>query len=194
MISDHPIRNRSSHHILDILMQNAKLENWDVNFNTAMSTWKGNTGIISSFTYNMTRVLHLDFFISSKSSIAKTYIYDLVQNGVQMGVGFLTVNKIHFKHFVLWLLCVCVHNWSVSQWKQSELQIWNSWGNIIFWKWKVPRVSTPENRHAHGEYFQCFHSRTWWIKTLPQSPICTEEISLYTVHIKSIITKFCFWS
>ena len=28
----------------------------------------------------------------------------------------------------------------------------------------------------------------------PQSPICTEEISLYTVHIKSIITKFCFWS
>ena len=31
-------------------------------------------------------------------------------------------------------------------------------------------------------------------KTLPQSLICTEEISLYTVHIKSIITKFCFWS
>ena len=29
---------------------------------------------------------------------------------------------------------------------------------------------------------------------LPQSPICTEEISLYTVHIKSVITKFCFWS
>ena len=26
------------------------------------------------------------------------------------------------------------------------------------------------------------------------SPICTEEISLYTVHIKLIITKFCFWS
>ena len=65
---------------------------------------------------------------------------------------------------------------------------------FFFWKWKVPRVSTPENRHAHGEYFQCFHSRTWWIKTLPQSLICTEEISLYTVHIKLIITKFCFWS
>ena len=31
-------------------------------------------------------------------------------------------------------------------------------------------------------------------KTLLQSPICTEEISLYTVHIKSIITRFCFWS
>ena len=29
-----------------------------------------------------------------------------------------------------------------------------------------------------------FHSRTWWIKTLPQSPICTEKILLYTVHIK----------
>ena len=26
----------------------------------------------------------------------------------------MTVNKIHLKHFVLLLLCVCVHNWSVS--------------------------------------------------------------------------------
>ena len=45
-------------------------------------------------------------------------IYDLVPKGVQMGVGFLTVNKICLKHFVLFLLCVCIHNWSVSQWKQ----------------------------------------------------------------------------
>ena len=108
------------------------------------------------------------------------------------GVGFLTVNKICFKHFVLLLLCACVHNWSVSQWKQYELQIWSSWRNIFFWKWKAPQNSTPENGHAHGECFQCFHWHTWWIKTLPQSPICTEEISLYTVHIKSIITKFVF--
>ena len=43
------------------------------------------------------------------------------------GVRFLTVNKICFKHFVLLLLCVCVQNWSVSQWKQYELQIWSSW-------------------------------------------------------------------
>ena len=119
--------------------------------------------------------------------------YILVPKGAQMGggggggVGFLTVNKICFKHFVL-LLCVCIHNWSVSQWKQYELQIWSSWRNIIFWKWKAPWNSTPENGHAHGECFWCFHSCTWWIKTLPQSPICTEEISLYTVHIKSIIT------
>ena len=91
------------------------------------------------------------------------------------------LNKIRFKHFVLLLLCVCVHKWSVSQWKQYELQIWS---NIICWKWKAPRNSTPENGHTHGEYFRCFHSRTWWIKTLPQSPICTEDISLYTVHIK----------
>ena len=117
-----------------------------------------------------------------------------VPKGAQMGVRFLTVNKICFKHFVLLSLGVCVHNWSVSQWKQYELQIWNSWRNIIFRKWKVPWNLTPENRHAHGEYFQCFHSHTWRIKTLPQSPICTEEISLYTVHIKSIISKFCFWS
>ena len=34
----------------------------------------------------------------------------------------------------------------------------------------------------------------WWIKTLPQSPICTEEILFYTVHITSIIIKFWFWS
>ena len=108
------------------------------------------------------------------------------------GVGILTVNKICLKHFVLLLLCVCVHNWSVSQWKQHELKIWSSWRNIIFGKWKVPRNSTPENGHAHGEYFWCFHSRTWRIKTLPQSLICTEEISLYTVHIKLIISKFCF--
>ena len=99
------------------------------------------------------------------------------------GVGFLTVNKIRWKHFVLLLLCVCVHNWSVSQWKQYELQIWSSWRNTIFRKWKAPRNSTPENRHAHGEYFRCFHSCTWWIKTLPQSLICIEEILLYTVHI-----------
>ena len=38
-----------------------------------------------------------------------------------MGVGVLTVNKICFKHFVLLLLCVYVHNWSVSQWKQYKL-------------------------------------------------------------------------
>ena len=29
------------------------------------------------------------------------------------------------------LLCVCVHNWLVSQWKQYELQIWSSWRNIF---------------------------------------------------------------
>ena len=66
----------------------------------------------------------------------------------------------------------------------------NSWRNIIFRKWKAPRNLTPENGHAHSECFRCFHSRTWQIKTLPQSPIYTEEISFYTVHIKSIITKF----
>ena len=107
-------------------------------------------------------------------------------------MGFLTANKIHFKHFVLLLLCVCVHNWSISQWKQYEFQIWSCCSNIYFWKWKVPQNLTLENGHAYGKCFWCFHSRTWRIKTLPQSPICTEEISLYTVHIKSIITKFCF--
>ena len=65
---------------------------------------------------------------------------------------------------------------------------------LYFWKWKAPRNSTPENGHAHGECFRYFHSCTWRIKTLPPSPICTEEILLYTVHIKSIITRFCFWS
>ena len=106
------------------------------------------------------------------------------------GVQFLTVNKICFKHFVL-LLCVCVHNWSVSQWKQYELQIWSSWRKWN-WNWKASQNLTPENRHAHSECFRCFHSHTRRIKTLPRSPICTEEISLYTVHIKAITTKFCF--
>ena len=114
---------------------------------------------------------------------------DLVPKGAQMGGQIFD----RLKHFVLLLLCVCIHNWSVSQWKQYELQIWSSWRNFIFWKWKAPQNSTPENGHAHGyEYFWCFHSCTWRIKTLPQSPICTEEILLYTVHIKSIISKFCF--
>ena len=108
-----------------------------------------------------------------------------------VGVGFLAVNKICFKHFVLLLLCVCVHNWSISQWKPYEFQIRSSWSNIYFARWKDSRNSTPENGHAHGECLQCFHLRTWRIKTLPHSPICTEEISLYTVHIKSI-TKFYF--
>ena len=77
----------------------------------------------------------------------------------------------------------------------NELQIWSSWRkNKTNWKWKAPQNLTPENGHAHGECFQCFHSRTWRIKTLPQSPICTEEILLYTVHIKLIIAKFCFGS
>ena len=35
-----------------------------------------------------------------------------------MGGAGLTANKIRFNHFVLLLLCVCVHNWSISQWKQ----------------------------------------------------------------------------
>ena len=35
------------------------------------------------------------------------------------GVRFLIVNKICFT-FVLLLLCVCVHNWSVSQWYMSS--------------------------------------------------------------------------
>jgi len=42
----------------------------------------------------------------------------------------------------------------------------------LFLKVKAPQNSTPENGHAHGECFWCFYSCTWWIKTLPQSPIC----------------------
>ena len=121
-------------------------------------------------------------------------LYDLVPKVHKCKVKFLTVNKIRFKHFVLLLLCVCIHNWSVSQSKQYELQIWSSWRNIYFWKWKVPRNLTPENRLTHSECFWCFYSRTWRIKTLPQSPICTQEISLYTVHITSNINKFWFRS
>ena len=124
------------------------------------------------------------------------YIYishDLVPKGAQMGSAFwLSIKSV--SNTLSCCCFVCVHNWSVSKWKQHELQIWNSWRNIIFWKWKAPRNLTPENGHAHSEYFRCFHSRTWRIKTLPQSPICTEEISLYRVNIKLIITKFCFWS
>ena len=137
------------------------------------------------------------FWVKKNKSKSVGYIitYDFMPKDVQTGGSeFLNVNKIHFKHFVLLLLCVCVHNWSVSLWKQYELQIWSTWRNTIFLKQKVPRNSTPENGHAHSECFWCFHSRTWRIKTLPQSPICTEEISLFSVPIKSIITKFCFWS
>jgi len=44
----------------------------------------------------------------------------------------------------------------------NELQIWSSWRNIIIWKWKAPRNSTPENGHAHGECFRrCLHSLTF---------------------------------
>ena len=77
------------------------------------------------------------------------------------GTDFFTVIKICLKHCVLLLLRVCIHKWSVSQWKQHELQIWSSWKNKKNWKWKAPRNPTPENRHTHGEYFRCFHSRTW---------------------------------
>ena len=62
-------------------------------------------------------------------SCVYTFVCDLVPKGVCGGGrgGVLTVNKICFKHFVLLLLCVCIHNWSVSQWEQYELQIWSSW-------------------------------------------------------------------
>ena len=64
----------------------------------------------------------------------------------------------------------------------------------LFLKLKsVSQNSTPENRHAYGECFWCFYSHPWRIKTLPQSPICTEEISLYTVHVTLIIIKFVFF-
>ena len=53
------------------------------------------------------------------------------------GGGGLAINKISFKHFVM-LLYVCIHDWSLSQWKQwlYEFQIWNSWAIFIFWKEK----------------------------------------------------------
>ena len=62
------------------------------------------------------------------------------------GVRFLTVNKIRFKHFVLLLLCVCVHNWSVSQWKQYELQIWSRWRFFSFF--------SPESEKLHEDGFK----------------------------------------
>ena len=72
----------------------------------------------------------------------------------------------------------------IRRWKLYHLQqAWNTKHSEVT-KWiLILLFLTPENRHAHCEYFRCFHSRTWWIKTLPQSPICTEEISLSTVHI-----------
>ena len=33
-------------------------------------------------------------------------------------------------------VCMCVHNWSILQWKQYQSQIWSCWHNIYFWKWK----------------------------------------------------------
>ena len=66
----------------------------------------------------------------------KTYIIWLsAKRCASCRVGVLTANKIRFKHFVL-LLCMCVHNWSILQWKQYQSQIWSCWHNIYFWKWK----------------------------------------------------------
>ena len=52
---------------------------------------------------------------------------------------------------------VCVFIIGQTQWKQYKFQIWSCWRNIYFWKWKAPRNSAPENGHAHGECFRCFH-------------------------------------
>ena len=71
------------------------------------------------------------------------------------------VNKIRFKHFGLLLLCVCVHNWSVSQWKQYEFQIWSSWRIYLFFKWKAPRNSTPENGHVRSRWVLSMLSFTY---------------------------------
>ena len=67
---------------------------------------------------------------TEQSNGTKSYVYllsstyDLVPKGAQMGGRiFLLSIKSVLKHFVLLLLCVCVHHWSVSQWKQYELQI-----------------------------------------------------------------------
>ena len=68
-------------------------------------------------------------------------------------------------------------------------------GEILFLKVKSATKFNPWKRTRGSRWvLSMIRSRTWRIKTLPQSPICTEEISLYTVHIKSIISKFCFWS
>ena len=126
------------------------------------------------------------FNLSSSSKLEWIYIYNLVPKGAQMG-GQIFDCHVSIKYVsntlsYLLLLCVCVHNWSVSQWKQYELPIWSSWRNIYFWKWKAPRNSTPENGHTHGEWFQCFYSHTWQIKTLPQSPICIGRFSEAGLH------------
>ena len=88
-------------------------------------------------------------FERQKKYITTGYIYIWLSDkrSALCGVGVLTANKICFKHFVLLLHCVCVHNWSISQWKQYEFQIWSCWSNIYFWNWKAPWNLTPENRH-----------------------------------------------
>ena len=109
------------------------------NRKTTASLWNHQKHSKNTTSFNVSSTL----FLPPLSSF-HAHLYIQCQKVRKWGVGFLTVNKIRFKHFVL-LLCVYVHNWSVSQWKQYELQIWNSWRNIIFWKWKAPQNLNPAN-------------------------------------------------
>ena len=56
-------------------------------------------------------------------------------------------------------------------------------GEIFIFECEKSHGIWPLKMDTHGECSWCFHSCTWWIKTLPQSLICIEEILLYTVHI-----------
>ena len=67
----------------------------------------------------------------SELVVMHIYIYDLVPKGVQMGVRFLTVNKICFKYFVLVLLCVCIHQYHSGNNMSSKSE---AAGEILFFE------------------------------------------------------------
>ena len=132
---------------------------------------------------------------SRPASYQVALVYDLVPKGEQMGGSdfWLSIKSVSNTLSCCCFVCAFItgqyHSGNNISFKSGAA------GEILFFESEKRHEIQPLKKgHAHDECFQCFHSCTWWIKTLPQSPICTKEISLYTVHIKLIITKFCFWS
>ena len=150
-----------------------------------MTFWRFNV-CAHAHTYTHTH-RHIDTDSHTQTHTHKdTHTYDLVPKGVQMeGSGFwLSIKSVSNTLSCCCFVCAFIIGQCHSGNNMSSKS--GAAGEIF--------ILTAENGHAHGECFWCFYSRTWQIKTLPQSPICIKEISLYAVHITSFIITFWFWS
>ena len=148
------------------------------------------------FTHKYTQ-FHVKDRVTSTGSVINhtvhTYIYDLVPKGAQMGGSDLWLSIKSVSNTLSYCCFVCA--FIIGQYHSGNNMSSKSGaaGEIfIFESEKHHRIQPLKTDTLMVSAFSAFS--TWWIETLPQSPIYIEEILLYTVPITSIIIKFWFWS